>query len=795
MKETKDKATKKGASTERTSTPDSEGRRRSRRKNGDEPEFSPGAEVLKSTTALVVKKGSSESKAEAEKKESKASKSRDSSKASAKKSSSEAPVADQSSKGENESDGTEENAPAESNEHFSEDSNDTVKTDNKSWEKGNKSNKDQQDSDDSSDEDNEEGGGFEMPSPYDDQPPNLEEKFDWLLANINGLVEKRLEIFAKKAGLHPSVATVNAVDMDEVEDDVKKPEFVDPVKPSTVENLDDWERRKPSVSFKEPVPPTRVEKMEQARVPNVEAPAVKKRIQPSNTPKTLSSEKLDKVREYLENPEFIYNLILENERNKGKLSQHVGFNKEDVYLTEDGFNFSYLNPWEKPGLNIVNDSTLAKLAQNERVYKLFDDQGEQRPKYDCKTGGFEKFRLIVKEKIDRMAMRGTMTVTTSSGPVSLVDRAQAISHEEALDHKLDIWMKLDFVNQAECDQYNDARLKSHILGEWLLDSVTDAAKMKLLSTQKEWMIKPSGDIGMMSIGSRYHGPLIYWHMVKIIKPNNDMMIEKAKKELKLLNCKRFNDDVSAMLIQFELKLDEIIVTLGGTMTEEEKVTTMWDAVLTCRDQEFCRRISDMRRVYRKTARADREPLENLIQEIKDEQVNMAADGIFNQPDKSRDHTLALTSVVEKLVNQMNSNASSDNGDKKKDQSKREIPAWKFIREGNETEKVVNGTQYYWCKYHNNPNKDMQGMWCLHKEEDHKHRNGNDNNGNKKKGDDSSKWNNHKKDSDKAKTKQNDKSEPTISVDRKLFSAIRNNSNVSSFLTKMKDDTSKVKGKA
>ena len=394
-----------------------------------------------------------------------------------------------------------------------------------------------------------------------------------------------------------------------------------------------------------------------------------------------------------------------------------------------------------------------------------------------------------------MALRGVMNVNTASGPISLVDRAQAITHDEALIHKEEIWLKDSFRNQGECDQYNDARLKCHILGEWLLDAVTDAAKMKLLATQKEWMLKPTGNLGLTSIGSRYHGPLIYWHLVKIVKPNNDMMIEKAKKELKALNCKRFNDDVSAMLIQFELKLDEIIVTLGGTMTEEEKITNMWDAVLTCKDQEFCRRVSDMRRSYRRTPRADREPLESLIQEIKDEQVNMSADGIFNQPDKSRDHTLALASVVEKLVDKMNQAPKSDY-DKTKNPARRETPAWKFERETNETERVVDGVQYYWCKHHKNPKGEKTGMWCLHKEEDHKFKqNGDGNNNNKQKNWENKKgWMNHKKDSDKNKA-SNDKAEPTISVDRKLFSAIRNNSNVTSFLSKLKDDTSQVKGKA
>ena len=584
--------------------------------------------------------------------------------------------------------------------------------------------------------------------------PVTHEQFEFFVARIGDIVEDRLKAFVQEAASAAAETTEEAKEPSKVR-------FADPVKPSTVENLP--VKDKPVA----PKPlPTRVDHG-----------------------KARSGSNSNQSEEWENSPEYIAAMAKWNQRNKNKVpvypskpKQPSTPNKQVTLLSDEGFNLSYLNPWEKPGLNIVADATLAKLAQSERTYKIYDDQGDLKAKYNCKSDTFEKFRIILKEKVDRMAMRGIMTVVTASGEnFSLVDRGQTITHEEMLDHKDNIWYKSDFKSQGECDKYNDARLKSHILGEWLLDSLTDSAKMKIMATQKEWMLRPTGNIHMQSIGCRYHGPLIYWHIVRIVKPNNDTLIEKAKKELKSLSCKKFNDDVVSMLIQFESKVDEIIMTLGGSMTEDEKVNTMWDAVLTSRDHEFKRRINDMRRQYRKTPVNQREPIENLIQEIKEEQINMAADGIFNQPDKSRDHTLALTSIVEKLVDKVNSKSSSAG----RDRSRRQIPEWKYKREGNETVKTNNGTTYYWCKYHKGPNGEKEhGMWCTHREEDHKfgkassESRGSGNGGNGSKGDSSK--------------PSNDNKEGTITVDRKLFSAIRNNSNVTSFLSKLKDDTSSVK---
>ena len=92
-----------------------------------------------------------------------------------------------------------------------------------------------------------------------DKPVTLE-VFEKFVEVLSGSIEKRFEIFAKKAGLNPSVAKDTTNFDEDGHPKVEKPEYLDPVKPSTVENLP--ERKKAtSFQFDHPAPPSRVEKM------------------------------------------------------------------------------------------------------------------------------------------------------------------------------------------------------------------------------------------------------------------------------------------------------------------------------------------------------------------------------------------------------------------------------------------------------------------------------------------------------------------------------------------------------
>ena len=118
-----------------------------------------------------------------------------------------------------------------------------------------------------------------------------------------------------------------------------------------------------------------------------------KRVKPATLPvkATEDSPVTKEWKEWMESPEYIYNFLKFNRKNKGKAVQSPRLSKEDVVMTEAEFEYKYLNPWEKPGLDVVNNATLAKIAEKKKIYKLYNDQGDLRAKYDCKSNGFKKY--------------------------------------------------------------------------------------------------------------------------------------------------------------------------------------------------------------------------------------------------------------------------------------------------------------------------------------------------------------------------------------------------------------------
>jgi hypothetical protein len=450
-----------------------------------------------------------------------------------------------------------------------------------------------------------------------------------------------------------------------------------------------------------------------------------------------------------------------------------------------------LNLWEKAGLDIVADANLGKLAAKEREFKILNDKGDVLPKMDLKSETFEKMKQLVKEKMSRMAMKNIMSIeqARSGLKLSLIDRAQSISIEDMKHATNYFWRErtnkeYDSMSPEEFDTIEDGKLKAHILGEWFMNCLTDAGKRKLNATKKDWTFKSD-------TGDYYHGPMMFWHIVQFVKPNNDTLIEKAKQHLRNgYDAKKYNFDVSMMLTDFELTCNQITDEFGGTLTEDEKVSALWKAVGSMSEVEFTRRIKDLQREYRKTEDCIKPTCDDLIQTIKREQVDMEADGDWNKPDVSREHTLALTAVMENFITTLNTQSNFDQKDRQTDgdsntRKRRQIPDWKFTRTDDSLTLQKNGKLYHWCTHHKSPDG-KQGMWTLHKEEDHKDSfKPSNNNGSTSNSGNATKHN--------IQDKPNSEEQAKLQVDRHLLAAVKNNSSVRSFLNRIENDSSSIKG--
>ena len=135
----------------------------------------------------------------------------------------------------------------------------------------------------------------------------------------------------------------------------------------------------------------------------------------------------------------------------------------------------------------------------------------------------------------------------------------------------------NLTDDEKCVIHNK-RIKSNILGEFILSSLTNSAIRKLQNSKDEWKRLRDGKIC-------YNGPTILYYLMMRVKPDNVHLIDDAKKKLTQLNAKNFNFSIINMLTEFVNLIDKI-GNLGGAVSVEEQAFYFWQCVKTMKEQRF-----------------------------------------------------------------------------------------------------------------------------------------------------------------------------------------------------------------
>ena len=436
------------------------------------------------------------------------------------------------------------------------------------------------------------------------------------------------------------------------------------------------------------------------------------------------------------------------------------------------------NIWSKNGLDLT-DSAFSKVYLSEIGFSQKDDKGETLQKFDLESERFEELRTILTVKQNRMAMKRLLKVQEGTQNLDLLDQPQLISKATMLAQRDAIWQApVDLANdsQEDVNTVYDKQLKCHAFGIFLVNALSISALKKLESTKLEWSVTVNDE-------EYVHGPLLFWFFVDTVKPNNDTLVQQTKEKLGRLDVKDFDHSVRDMLIEFDNLVMEVEIRLKGQITEDEKVSALWRALETMKDEHFARIVTDEKRSYRRTPVANRKDNAELIALFKREQTDLEADGKWNKPNKDS-QILALTSILRSVVKQVNNVASvrprfgnkndstsTDNNRKSGEPRKNErspTPPWKFQREDDATQLERDGKIYYWCDKHQNPNPGLTGMWTLHKPEDHKGKN-------------FSKDDRAIDASAKSSSTESDSAHPSVQVDSRLLAALSTGADVTHFL--------------
>ena len=376
-----------------------------------------------------------------------------------------------------------------------------------------------------------------------------------------------------------------------------------------------------------------------------------------------------------------------------------------------------LKPWAQLGLDLSN-STFSKLYLQEE--KPIEE------KYNLKSELWENFKRILLDKAVRCCLNSILTITNDdSKDCNIITEFSLLTEANVKAAQQDIWTAVKTSNTEKFTQ-QDNRIKSQLLGTFLLESLTVAARKTIDRTKSKWTLTSDGE-------TFRHGPSILWHIAQEVKPDNGHLIDQLKVKLRSLHVKEFGFSIKTLLTEFD-SISEEIGDLGGEYLEDEKQLDFWRATKTMEEKEWSRYVNDQHDQYRELPKSGRTKISDLITKFKKKQTNMENDQKWNKISASDAQILALTSLLlSKSDDASNSNRRKRNNKKKSDDTSSPPPAspsakdkptfvypeWRTTApaDGEDTTKEVDGKTYHWCSKDHGRTKG--GLWGNHKEEDHK----------------------------------------------------------------------------
>ncbi len=279
------------------------------------------------------------------------------------------------------------------------------------------------------------------------------------------------------------------------------------------------------------------------------------------------------------------------------------------------------------------------------------------------------------------------------------------------------------VDQTTANQFTDSQIKASVLGSYIHESLTEAAKEQLKADSDLFKVL---DLS----GNKYiDGPSYFHCIARLVDPDNGHLVAKTKTYLRTLNIKDFGYDAKKMMAEFK-NLKNRVTDLGGDYSIDDQFLDLWACVRTMREKEFNRFVRELRDQEARKAKANRASIDEIIREIADKQTRMETDNEWNVMSQEDTMIMALAGMLEtahapakkksKKTKQSteNSDTSSKNKDNKEPKSKNKedrFAEWKKIppTATESKTKIVSDRTYHWCT----KCRDGKGLWAMHEVHD------------------------------------------------------------------------------
>ena len=269
-----------------------------------------------------------------------------------------------------------------------------------------------------------------------------------------------------------------------------------------------------------------------------------------------------------------------------------------------------------------------------------------------------------------------------------------------------------FATQYDMDVYCDTQLKANLLGIYLMNALTDTAKRELRSFKDEYEFRCNGEVFI-------DGPYFFWFLSKRVDPDNGQLVSETKDQIRALHIKNFGYSAISLMAEFKILATQI-GDLGGEYHDDEMFHDFWRSLLTMHEAEFKRFVKSERDTWWKMPKNNRTNLTNLIKTFTDKETSMSAEQEWNKMSLQDAQVMALLTHVEKLEEAYSTTTQTNPSESGKSDNKRKrdtYPKWKL--NAPEDDKATTITRedktYHWCTKCRNG----QGLWALHKTEEHK----------------------------------------------------------------------------
>ena len=196
--------------------------------------------------------------------------------------------------------------------------------------------------------------------------------------------------------------------------------------------------------------------------------------------------------------------------------------------TGSTFTFEGLSKWGTVCLSL-SDNGFIKLHSKESHYE------KDKDKYDLSSENFRAYTRHLIEKVECILAGSDFKINIRAGKDTYMLKEYTSISIGAMNKNRDAhWPNTAptaITNQKEANQFTDSQIKTLVIGNYIHESLTDAAKEQLLADEDLFKVTD------LKGENYYDGPSYFHCIAQLVDPDNGHMVAKAKTEICNLDVK------------------------------------------------------------------------------------------------------------------------------------------------------------------------------------------------------------------------------------------------------------------